>query len=357
MDITQNGNRNVVNSKNISSVIGSVLSNNQLNHQQDKITLCNMFMPNTSLSMYTNNAITNVRNNNMVETKVLLIGIGYPERLRKQWDDITSPMSYIHKMNDPCVMITVPNIRMFSAEETSSNKLTPINENQAKDFLRARIVEEINHPCSVYSINNCYDKLRDENSINSTNINMNAGCHQFLNHLIEKGYVFDEICFDYFRMSNAYTASTFQSNFFRNLRMFKEKKLLNYPANTRSGRPEIYLPFTPHFFSHIHGYNFAAEYTIRYITTDDLKYGDVNSLYTASESSTFAKYCEFYNIEVGDQERLVVYKKSHFTQFHHDFITNSEVKTILEEIPFDIESIRFIMLSVDNTYSLRDNNQ
>ena len=155
---------------------------------------------------------------------------------------------------------------MFHAEETNIGKgASCLNENQIKDFLRARIIEELNHPCTIYSINNCYDKVRLVSNQNSTNINVNAGSHQFLTTLKNQGHKFDEICFDYFRMSNSYTANTFQSNFFRNLKQFEEYKLLNIPANTQSGLPEVYLPFTPHFFAHIHGFHFDKVYVIRYI--------------------------------------------------------------------------------------------
>ena len=113
-------------------------------------------------------------------------------------------------------------------------------------------------------------------------------------------------------MSNAYTASHFPNHFFNNMKLLKKCRILNNSANTHLGSPALYLPFTLHFFTHIHGLNFAQEFVINYITTENLCNGDVNSLYSATNSSTFESYCKFNNTKNGEQQRLLIYKKATF---------------------------------------------
>ena len=73
-------------------------------------------------------------------------------------------MERIYVTTDPSVMLSVPNIWNFGAKSSSRTDFTPINDNQIKGFIRDKIVEELLYPCSVFSINNCYDKLRDKSS-------------------------------------------------------------------------------------------------------------------------------------------------------------------------------------------------
>ena len=93
---------------------------------------------------------------------------------------------------------------------------------------------------------------------------------------------------------------------------------------------------------HIHGIKLGECYTIKYITTDDLFQGSMNTLYNATKSDIFKTYCSIYELNVGDHERNITYKKTHFLQFSQLFIEPRTIKKLLNEIEF----IRFILLTM-----------
>jgi hypothetical protein len=104
-------------------------------------------------------------------------------------------------------------------------------------------------------------------------------------------------------------------SFFENLKTMAKKKLFNVPAKTISGLPEIYLPFQPHFFSHVHGLNLQEYYPIEYVTNMELKDSKRNTLYAATNSHAFRDLCAIYNIKNCNQDRLISHPKIPFSNF------------------------------------------
>ena len=96
-------------------------------------------------------------------------------------------------------------------------------------------------------------------------------------------------------------------------------------------------------FMHIHGIKLGECYTIKYITTHDLSRGSMNTLYN---TDVFKKYCSIYELNVGDHERNITYKKIQYLQFGQLFIEPRTIKKLLNEIEYEIESIRFILLTI-----------
>ena len=68
-----------------------------------------------------------------------------------------------------------------------------------------------------------------------------------------------------------------------------------------------------------------------------------NTLYAATNSHTFRDLCKIYDIQIGDQERLITYTKNIFFQHHQLIITIETIREKLKDIN-DVQSVRFILL-------------
>ena len=112
-------------------------------------------------------------------------------------------------------------------------------------------------------------------------------------------------------MMDSYSSTKLGKLFFENLKKMAKMKLLNVPAKTSSRLPEIYLPFTSHFF-HVHGLNLQEHYAIEYVTHMELNDSKRNTLYAATNSEIFRDLCTIYDIKIGDQDRLIRHTKISF---------------------------------------------
>ena len=317
-------------------------------YNDSMICVGNFMFRNTNLNVIYDNVATSIEPKLKNKPKeILLIGIGYPDKMKKDWNNMNTPILSSFYMKKSQTFVKVPDIRAIKVFNPVMGKMVPINENQIKDFLRATIIEEIHHPCIVHSISNLGDELRGNRNIKSRNdINVKVCSRFFIPSMRKRNWKIDEISFDYFRMQNSYVGSMFGPKFFENLKEMVTHNLFNIPAQTTSGRPEIYLPFSPHFFMHVHGINLGECYAINYITTNDLSERSLNALYNATKSDIFSTYCSIYKLEVCDHEHNITYKKRDFLQFSQPFIETRIVTKLLNEIEYEIESIRFILLTV-----------
>ena len=100
------------------------------------------------------------------------------------------------------------------------------------------------------------------------------------------------------------------------------------------------------FLMHIHGIKLCECYVTKYITTDDLLEGNMNTLYNATKSDAFNKHCSVYRLNMGDQGRLMRYKQYYFLQFSQLFIEPETIQQLLDEIEHDIKTIRFILATM-----------
>ena len=329
-------------------LLHKTLTNFHSLHNDSMICVGNYMFQNTHLNIIYDNVATSIVPKSKNKPKeILLIGIGYPDKMKKDWNNMNTPILSSYYKNKSQTFIKVPDIRAVKVFNPVMRKMVPINENQIKDFLRATIIEEIHHPCIVHSISNLSDELRGNTTIQSkNNINVEVCSRFFIPSMLKRNWKIDEISFDYFRMQNSYVGSMFGPKFFLNLKQMVTNNLFNIPAQTTSGRPEIYLPFSPHFFMHVHGINLGECFAINYITTNDLYERSLNALYTATKSEIFSTYCSIYKLDVCDHEHNITYKKRDFLQFSQPFIETQTITKLLNEIEYEIDSIRFILLTL-----------
>ena len=130
------------------------------------------------------------------------------------------------------------------------------------------------------------DELRDSNHDNPREINMDASNRKFVQEMKDKKWILDEICFDYFRMMDSYSTNRLSKSFFENIKGLAGSGVLRNNARTKSGKAEIYLPFMPHFFFHVHGMRFEDHYTVEYVTEKEYIANNSNALFSATKSYT-----------------------------------------------------------------------
>ena len=322
------------------SVSWESLSELQKNTQ---IILGNFGFSNTNIHIWNNDFFKPMQSDNESSKNVLLIGVGYPNEIKKQWISPTNEKIFTYKCEKKPIVLTVPDIERFETMSSVNGNLVHINDSHIKDFLRASILEDIFNPCCVYTVTTCGDELRHNDTLSKNESNVDVCTKEFIPQIIEKGWKIDEICLDHYRMMDSYSSTKLGRLFFENLKTLAKMKLLNVPAKTISGLPEIYLPFQPHFFFHVHGLNLEEYYTVEYVTNMELNESNRNTLYAATNSHTFNELCKIYGIDIRNQDRLITHRRNTFFQYTHPIITPGTIREKLKHIN-DVNSVRFILL-------------
>ena len=64
-------------------------------------------------------------------------------------------------LHKPKVILKTPALHEFTHFRPNRQESVLLNSHQKTDFIRGVILEELCHPCRVYSLNNCTDKVRN----------------------------------------------------------------------------------------------------------------------------------------------------------------------------------------------------
>ena len=271
--------------------ITSILSKLELKEQNPTL-IGNYLMKETHLHTLYNGKTTPNITSEVQGPNVLLLGLGFPNSLRKQWLDLESPMKVAYVLKEPQIIMKIPAMNKFQYYCNTRKCSRNINENQMTDFIRGIIIEELNHPCQVYSVNGCTDEVRNDENNGERELNIDLNTNAFIDALLENKWKIDMVFLDHFRMYSGYTSNSFSKGFFEGLKRMGERKILKQEAKTLSGKGEICLPFTPHFFAHVHGMKLNEYFKIEYLTEDYLRDNSRNLLYAAEKKVTSYKLKE-----------------------------------------------------------------
>ena len=308
--------------------------------------ICNYMMENCGFNMiFGGNIVPKFETNNNPRN-VLLIGIGVPNEIRKQWTNLESPMHSAYVLDDPKIIIKTPDLNSFQCYKSDVGKYVNVNKHQKTDFIRGIILEEMFSPCQVYSINNCTDELRNAPVEHVNELNININNRKLLKSMSDRNWKFDQIFIDHFRMYDSYLSTNIHKGFFINLKTLVKTDLLKIPALTGSKRPEIHIPFTPFMFAHIHGHNVDKEYDITYVVEEDLNETQTNLLYATAESDLYAYYKSIFDLQEPNHDRRITHEMKHMFEKEYLFITKAQLKAKLEAINLNICDIRFMVLTV-----------
>ena len=116
---------------------------------------------------------------------VLLLGLGFPNSLRNQWLDFESPMKVAYVLKEPQIIIKIPAMNKFQYYDNTRKCSKNINENQMTDFVHGIIIEELFHPCQVYSVNGCTDEFRNDENNGERDLNIDLNTSALLDALVE----------------------------------------------------------------------------------------------------------------------------------------------------------------------------
>ena len=98
-------------------------------------------------------------NNNI--RHVLLMGIGVPNEVLTQRDNLESPMTVSYVLNKPKVIMKISALNEFKNYKQERNIYIFLNKHQKFDFVRGIILKDMFPPCVVYWINNCTDEVKN----------------------------------------------------------------------------------------------------------------------------------------------------------------------------------------------------
>ena len=146
---------------------------------------------------------------------VLLLGLGFPNSLRKQWLDLESPMKVAYVLKEPQIIMKIPAMNKFQYYCNTRKCSRNIIENQMTDFVRGIIIEELNHPCQVYSVNGCADEVRNDENNGERELNIDLDTPAFMNALIKNKWKIDMVFLDHFRMYSGCTSNSFTKEFLK----------------------------------------------------------------------------------------------------------------------------------------------
>ena len=123
MDYFRNGfaSSTILEREDLTFGVTSIISKSKLNHESPTV-IGNHMMYNTSFNMIFGGEIAPrlVSNNN--HRKVLLIGIGVPNEIRTQWNNLESPMHIAYVLDKPKVIMKIPALNEFVHIKPDANK-------------------------------------------------------------------------------------------------------------------------------------------------------------------------------------------------------------------------------------------
>ena len=84
------------------------------------------------------------------KTKILIIGIGYPDTLQKLWMSAEHPIKHVYIQNRPLVAYAIPDLNKFKTEDETQQKAVGLSNVVKRDFLRSLVTETCATPCRIY---------------------------------------------------------------------------------------------------------------------------------------------------------------------------------------------------------------
>ena len=115
-----------------------------LNIQNETPTVIgNHMMENCGFNMMFGGKIVPKFETNNNRRNVLLIGIGVPNEIRKQWNNLESPMHIAYVLDKPKVMMNIPDLNVFQCYKPDVKKYVSLNKHQKTDFIRGIILEDM----------------------------------------------------------------------------------------------------------------------------------------------------------------------------------------------------------------------
>ena len=279
---------------------------------------------------------------------ILLIGIGVPNEIKLQWNNLESPMVQADVLHTPTVIMKTPALHEFTHYRVERQERVKLNIHQKTDFIRGMILEEMFYPCKVYSLNNCTDEVRnsDEEHVDEMNINVNH--HSLVPTMLSRNWSFDQVIVDHFHMHYSYLSSNISPGFYNNLIRMATSDLFKNQPSTSSRKGEIILPFTPFMFAHVHGLHLLKRYDIRYVENDELDDLESNPLYATTQSSLYEYYKPNFDLQSSNHDGFITHTKTAMLSKEFLFVTTETLKDRLQRIGRDVNKIQFMVLMMKN---------
>ena len=90
-------------------------------------------------------------------------------------------------LRDPFCAMTVPLLWDFTHLSPLTNKQFHYSDSVRRDFLRALAVQNVAHPCDIYTLNKCEDKVQDGTNLDIHEMNANMSHNDFMPLMKAKG--------------------------------------------------------------------------------------------------------------------------------------------------------------------------
>ena len=135
---------------------------NHLNIINSNVLLIgNKYLPNIYHQILQNDIVYDQPRLDVQYRQILLLGLGYPQKLKRQWQSISTPLDLAEILPDPFCAITLPSLGKFKHFNKKSKNMCHYSDSVKRDFLRALVVQDCAHPCDIYTVNKCEDNVRD----------------------------------------------------------------------------------------------------------------------------------------------------------------------------------------------------
>ena len=216
--------------------------------QQEPTLVGNHLMRETHLHTFYNGNKTPSMSSNEPDKNVLLLGLGFPNSLRKQWLDVESPFKEAYVLKKPQIIMKVPAMNKFQYYDNTRKCYKQINANQMTDFVRGIIIEEMFHPCQVYSVNGCTDEVRNNEINGERELNVDLNTSAYIDALLENEWKIDMVFLDHFRMYSGYISSSFGKGFFEGLKKVGRTEDIETRGQNKFRKGRNMSPFYATFF-------------------------------------------------------------------------------------------------------------
>ena len=177
-------------------------------------------------------------------------------------------------------------------------------------------------------------------------MNHNVNCRNFVRDMIQKGWHFQDIYLDRFRMPDSYMINMLKDGFFKNLVLMGKSAILR---RNQTKCPKIYLPFIPHIFLSIHHDTEITElYNVSYLYVDELDLSD-HLLHKATASIGYQKMIKHYNLSIDGQEQYCKTSRKKIVNYEPGLKVRADERIDLLNKIGDVDKIRFIVLTLKNS--------
>ena len=310
------------------------------------------YLENLNKSLFYKGNIFPLNTSEESQRKVMIIGIGTNPKIREQWDSVVSPMDTALLKRSPLTMLTIPALNEFTFIN-KANKEIPYSPAIMSDFLRAIVLENMFHPCKVYTVTICNDEVRNAEYLGNDAINCNINDRAFLTEIRNKRWQVDQIFIDHYRNSNPYLVEMLKPQFFRHLKELGRETddILAETAISESGRAEIYIPFAPYTVVSVINHRLRVEFQVLYIIEADLQNEKLNLLHSATNSNNHKKLLKHFNI-VNERkgksiDRIYLqYKLKQVYDYAEGYgLQRGQIKRELSSVIDNIPDVRYICLT------------